>query len=151
MKFIVLVLVLFTSTIAFADSRISTAIEKYSYAMNVEWDQMDDAFKTQAETELTTSLSEADVGELQTYISTSFKDLKTRIEFTRLISAILTQKLSPDAAASVVRDWAQNQPSGVSYDRDINLHCGLWCRVTEVTIIVVAIKVIISHHERHHH
>lgn len=136
---------------AFSEGTISTALEKYTYAMNVEWDQQDAAFKADAEKELTASLSEADVNELQSYVAASFKDSKTRMQFMRLVAAIKAQNLSPEAAAAVAQDWAQNHSLGVSYDRDINLHCGLWCRIAEVTIIVIVIKVIIRHYERHNH
>lgn len=151
MKFLFVAIVFLMSATAFADGTISTALEKYTYAMNVEWDQQDGAFKAAAETELSASLSEADVNELQTYVAASFKDTKTRMQFLRLVAAIKAQNLSVDQATIVAQDWAQNHSLGVSYDRELHLQCGQWCRVAEVTIIVVAIQVIIRDHERHHH
>lgn len=127
--------------------QIGTAFDKFNYAMNVEWDQQNPAFKAHAEKELANSLKSVDAETLQAFTANSFTDAKSREDFLRLVAAMKAQNLSGEEAAAVAQEWAEKGSVGLSFAGNGGHRCGRICKLVTIIIIVIVIRAIV-HHDR---
>lgn len=129
------------------DVRIDEVFDRFHYAINVEWDQQDVAFKEQAAQDLKSALlvleaSGVTMEEIQQYISETFLDARTRLEYQRLIAALKTQNVSQKEATLVAMKFMnQNMALGMNFNGEGAIRGG-----GKLTLIVAVLVVVVVTH-----
>lgn len=129
------------------DVRIDEVFDRFHYAMNVEWDQQDEAFKEQAAQDLKSALqalqaSGVSIQEIQQYLETNHLDAQTRLEYQRLISALETQNVSQkEATLMAMKLMEKSYPEGVSFNGEGVIRGG-----GKLSLVVVVLAVVVVTH-----
>lgn len=152
---LMLAFILFTGTVSpFANASmlgagIDEAVQRFNYAVNVEWDQQDPAFIEKAQSELEKAIQGIDKDELFAYTVSSISDATTRQEFVRLVNALKAQKVSESKAAAIAQEWAeQASVQGLNFlGKGGGFRCRFFCKAVIVVIAVVVIKTLVSDHD----
>ena len=129
------------------DVRIDEVFDRFNYAINVEWDQQDIAFKEQAAQDLKSALlaleaSGVTMEEIQKYILKKFLDSNTRLEYQRLIAALKTQNVSQKEATLIAMKFMnQNIPKGMNFNGEGAIRGG-----GKLSLIVAVLVVVVVTH-----
>lgn len=141
------------------DVRIDEVFDRFHYAINVEWDQQDVAFKEQAAQDLKTALlaleaSGVTMEEIQQYIQETFLDARTRSDYERLIAALKTQNVSQKEATLIAMKFmSQNMPQGMNFNGEGVMRGGGKLTLIVAVLVVVVVTHLLfrkSGHDDHH-
>lgn len=135
--------------------KIAQAFEKLQYALNVEWDQKDQEFKSRAKDEFTANLEElrndgVSSDEIQAFMQKTMLDKKTAKEFTRMIETTRGQNLT-DAEINVLamNFIKNNSQEGASFSGRGKGEGGgghQWWKIAAVVVVVVVVlKLVLAH------
>ncbi len=127
------------------DVRIEEIFDRFHYAINVEWDQQDEAFKEQAAQDLKSALqalqaSGVSIEEIQQYMENNLLDAKTRLEYQRLISALKTQNVSQkEATLMAMKFMEKNYSKGLNFNGEGAIRGGGKLSIVVVVLLVVVV------------
>lgn len=129
-------------------STVDEAFQKFQYAMSVEWDQKDEAFKKQAEKDLITSLlalveAGISVKEIQAHMERTILSSESREEYKRLVAAMEDQDLPEEEITARTLEFVKNaQAKGLGFNGEGGPIGG---HSTLTIIAVVVIVVVVTH------
>jgi len=138
-----------------SQSKINEVFDRFHYTMSVEWDQKDEAFKAQAESDLLQAIqalkdSGVSVSEIQNQMEKQLLNGKGQAEYRRFVDALKAQNVSPDEAAALTTKFMEK-----NYAEGANFNGGggrtSWRFVAAVLVIAVVTYVIIRHHDDDDH
>lgn len=132
-----------------AYQELNNIFDRFHYAITVEWDQKDLAFKKAAEKELSDSLEASGVSsaELENYIATKILSGSAGKEFKRLISALKEQDLAPTTAAQLGAEYMkQTYAEGTNFNGEGGPHGNKWTVVIIVVVVVIATHWLLKKH-----
>lgn len=127
-----------------SEKQVTEAFDRFHYAMAVEWDQKDPAFKEQAQKDLEKALlalqaAGVSAAEIQSAMAKSILQGKAQADYKRLVEAIRTQNMSEAQATELVADFMdKNYLEGTSFAGEGHRH-GRWKVIVAVIIVVVII------------
>lgn len=134
-----------------SQSKINEVFDRFHYTMSVEWDQKDEAFKAQAESDLLQAIqalkdSGVSVSEIQNQMERQLLNGKGQAEYRRFVEALKAQNVSADKAAELTTKFMEK-----NYAEGANFNGGggrsPWRFVAAVLVIAVVTYVIIRHHD----
>lgn len=128
---------------------LDNIFDRFHYAITVEWDQKDEAFRKAAEKELSDGLEASGVSaaELENYIATKILSGSAGKEFKRLISALKEQDLAPTTAAQLGAEFMkQTYAEGTNFYGEGGPHGNKWTVVIIVVVVVVVTHWLLKKH-----
>lgn len=137
-------------TSAEISSSVEEVFQKFQYALAVEWDQKDEAFKEQAEKDLVKGLlalieSGVTLEEIQTYMQRTLLSVHAQKHYQRLLEAMRDQGLSKEEiTAKTVEFMKQNQAQGVSFNGEGVGHHSRWGIIVAVILVVVVTHLVLK-------
>lgn len=142
-----------------SEQKVTDAFDRFHYAMAVEWDQQDPAFKAAAQSELEKALVElmkagVTASEIQKAMEKSILQGKVQGDYKRLVAAISSQDMTTEQATEMAMDFMdKNYHEGTSFAGQGGSH-GKWKVIVAIIIVVVIIHTLRDRgHEdgRRHH
>lgn len=130
-----------------ATASVDEVFQKFQYAMSVEWDQKDEAFKLLAEQDLIKSLlalveTGISLEEIQARMQKTILSAEARVEYQRMVSAMEGQNLSKEEITAKTLEFMKNaQAQGLSF----NGEGGPGGHSKWTLIVVVIIVVVVTH------
>lgn len=140
-----------------AERTVDSAFDKFHYALAVEWDQQDQAFRKRAEKNLVKELlaleaSGTSMEEIQKTMEKLLMNSKTRADYERFVSALKAQNLSDEEiSAKTAAFMDQVYKEGANFNGEGGGHrVGRWSVVVVVVLVVIVTHLIIKS-SRHGH
>ena len=136
-----------------AYEQLKEIFDRFHYAIAVEWDQKDAAFKAQAEKDLITSLEDSGftTREIENYLARRLMNAQAASEFLRLLAALKKQDYTPKEAAIVTSEFMKkNYAEGLSFNGEGKPHGSKWGVIIAVAVVVLVTHWLIKkHHSKH--
>lgn len=127
-----------------SETQVTEAFDRFHYAMAVEWDQTDPAFKEQAQKDLEKALLALQAAgvtaeEIQSAMAKSILQGKAQADYKRLVAAIQSQDLTEAQATELATEFMdKNYHEGTSFAGGGHHH-GKWKIIVAIIIVVVII------------
>lgn len=131
-----------------SDQQIDEVFDRFHYTMAVEWDQKDEAFKAQAESDLAQALealkaSGVSTMAIQKHMEKNLLTGKFQKEYQRFLNALKEQNVSPDEATAMTTDFMEkNYAEGTNFNGG-GTSSSRWKVVAAIIIVVVITHLII--------
>ena len=135
-----------------SEKQVSEVFDRFHYAMAVEWDQKDPAFKEQAQKDLEKALlalqaAGVSAAEIQSAMAKSILQGKAQADYKRLVAAIQSQDLTEAQATELATEFMdKNYHEGTSFAGGGHRH-GKWKIIVAIIIVVVIIHAIERDHD----
>lgn len=141
-----------------SEHRVMEAFDRFHYALAVEWDQKDPAFKAAAQGELEKALIDlmkagVSASEIQKAMEKSILQGKAQGDYKRLVAAISSQDMTTEEATEMAMDFMdKNYHEGTSFAGQGHSH-GKWKVIVAIIIVVVIIHTLRDRgdDDRRHH
>lgn len=133
--------------------QLKDIFDRFHYAIAVEWDQRDQAFKKAIEKELITSLEDSGftTREIENYLARRLMNAQAASEFLRLLEALKQQNYTPEKAAALSAEFLKkNYSQGLNFNGEGRPRGSKWGVVVAVVLVVVITHWLIKKHHHDH-
>lgn len=145
-------------TSAQVSSSIEEVFQKFQYAMAVEWDQRDEAFKQNAEKDLVKGLlalieTGVTLEQIQSYMQKTLLSEQAQQHYQRLVDAMRGQNLSQEEITAKTMEFVtKNNFQGLSFNGEGGGGGGhgKWTLIVVVVIVVVVTQLCLRGSSDHH-
>ncbi|WPU64564.1 hypothetical protein [Peredibacter starrii] len=126
------------------EQQVAEAFDRFHFAMAVEWDQRDVAFKEEAQKKLEKTLLDlmkagVTAQEIQRAMEKSILQGKAQADYKRLVEALKTQDVTEEQATQLAMEFMdKNYHEGTSFAGE-GPHHGKWKVIAAIIIVVVII------------